>query len=246
MTNEEQAIEELTNMVMGEETPAQEAQEAPAEEAQETQAQEAQETPAQETQEAKVDNDTKAEVKIDVAEIIKRTMDEQSKRFEEKLGELAKKIDKQEEKELSEEELMIQQAKEKLGLEELQKQQQEMYEMYQKQQQQLQMQEKLDKMEEEFTKANPNIKLKELDKWATENGLTEQMQLGFESGNVAIWNVLADAMQKVAEVKNKPDPITPTASKGAETTVWERQKRGEEVSDIDIGADLLKTAGLLG
>ena len=215
MDAETQAIDELTAMIMGEELPPQ-PEEAPAEE---TPAPAAQATP-------------EAEMKIDVAKLFaeqNKIVAEQQRKIEELMKE------KEASREPTEEERMIAEAQQKLGID-MQKQQ-ELYAMAEE----FKKQKMFDGMVAEFKKEFPEIELKEMGEFANTNNLSNLLN----SGDVNQWKVVATAMRLMAKPKQTPDAITPTAQKGAETTVWERLQKNEDVSDTEFGAALLKAGNAL-
>lgn len=221
MTEEEKAIADLTNMVLGEKE-TQEEEKAPVAESME-------ETSAKNAQAQQKEPD----VKIDVAKIIaeqNKTMAEQQK----KIDELSKKIEEAPNKqEVNEEEALIQEARTKLGID-----QERMQKLYQMQEEQERM-DAFNAMVNDFKKANPDIDMKDMGKWAEENNLSQLLN----SGDINQWNVVANAMRTISKATKKPDAITPSGQKGAETSVWERMDKGEKVDDIELGIDLLKGVG---
>ena len=86
-----------------------------------------------------------------------------------------------------------------------------------------------------FEKEFPTIKLEELGKFAEANGF---MQFLGEDYNG--WKLVAKAMLNVATPKQEPDAITGNGGGGNEISAFERLKKGEDVSDIELGAELLK------
>ena len=216
---EEEAINDLTNMVIGE---------APAEENKEPKAEENTETPSQEKGETPKEPD----VKIDVAKIIhdqQKMVADQNK----KIAELESKMQDSPTDGQSEEDMLIQEAQQKLGID-----QQKMQDLY-KMQEQMAQQEAFNNMLTDFKKNNEDIDVNEMGKWAEDNNLTSMLN----SGDVNQWNVVANAMRAVAKVTAKPDNITPSNQKGAEQTVWQKVDKGEKVDDIDLGIDILKGVG---
>lgn len=218
MDTEEQAINDLTSMIYGQETQG----EAPAEEAPATS-----EEPKAEAKEPETD------IKIDVAKLFA----EQTKIIQEQARKLEEMTKKQEEapQAPSEEEMMIEQARQKLGID-MQKQQ-ELYKMAEK----MKAQEELEAIVNTFKKEFPEVELKDMGEFAETNGLMDLLN----SKDLNQWRVVAKAMRVVAKPVAKPDAITPTAQKGAETTVWDRMKKGEDVSDTEFGAALLKHSNAL-
>ena len=127
---------------------------------------------------------------------------------------------------------MIRKAQEQLGITQLlQKQQQQEAEMQRAKQFQAE--------EAKFKQTHPEVNLDEMAKWAEGNGFATVLGLGAEG-----WRLIATAMNAQAKPVAKPDPITPVTSQGAEPSAFDRLKKGESVNPIDIGQDLLITAGL--
>jgi len=216
---EEEAVNDLTNMVLGE-TPAEENKEPKSEENTETPSQEKEETPKE------------PDVKVDVAKIIhdqQKMVADQNK----KIAELESKMQDSPTDGQSEEDLLIQEAQQKLGID-----QQKMQDLY-KMQEEMARAKEFDSRVSEFQKNNSDIDMKEMGKWAEDNNLTPMLN----SGDINQWNVIANAMRAVAKAPNKPDPITPSSQKGAEQTIWQKVDKGEKVDDIDLGIDLLKGVG---
>jgi len=211
--NEEQAIADLNSMIFGDEAPAEEPQaEAPREEA-----------PAKEPE---------AELKIDVAKLFaeqNKIVAEQQRKIEELM-----KAKEEAPAEPSEEDMLVRQAQEKLGLD-MQKQQQ-LYQMAEE----YRMQKETEALVSQFKKEFPEIELKDMGKFAEENGMMDALN----SRDLGMWGIVAKTMRMVSKPVDKPDAITPTAQKGAEVTVWDRMKKGESVSETEQGAALLKAAGL--
>jgi len=221
MTDEELAIEELTNIVTGEEMPQEEIKE-------EAPPAEKEVTPTPEPETAK-----EPDVKIDVAKIIS----EQAKQIADLQKNMQEKEEAKKEEQMSEEDMaeqqMIQEAQQKIGIDA--QKQQELYKMLE----QNQKQQAFNGMVNEFTQANPDVDLKELGEWAEKNNLSSLMN----SGDINQWKVVADAMVNIAKVQTKPDNITPTAQQNSGVSVWEKMDKGEEVSQEELGMDLLRGVG---
>lgn len=215
MDTEEQAINDLTSMIYSQEG------EAPTE---------AEEAPTPTEAPAK---DAEAEIKIDVAKLFA----EQTKIIQEQAKKLEEMTKKQEEatQPLSEEDMMIEQARQKLGID-MQKQQ-ELYKIAEE----MRAQKELEVIINTFKKEFPEVELKDMGEFAETNDLMDLLN----SRDLNQWRVVAKAMRVVAKPAAKPDAITPTAQKGAETTVWDRMKKGDEVSDTEFGAALLKHSNAL-
>jgi len=174
-------------------------------------------------------------MKIDVAKIFSeqtKMMNEQSK----KIDELSKKLaDKETPAQPSEEEMMVEQARQKLGID------MQAMEAAKQLAEERKLAQMFDATQKEFKKEFPDVDMKEMGKWAEENGLLQMLN----SGDINQWRVVGTAMKQIAKAVGTPDPITPTAQKGAETTVWDRKQKGENVSDTELAADVLKIAGIL-
>lgn len=105
---------------------------------------------------------------------------------------------------------------------------------------QARQQEIFNKNSAEFKKDFPTIKLEELGKFADENGF---MPLLGENYNG--WKAVAKAMINLAKVSGEPDPIIGSNRGAGGVNAFERVKKGENVSDIELGAEILKSAGML-
>ena len=172
--------------------------------------------------------DPEAEIKIDVAKLFA----EQTKIIQEQAKKLEELTKQQEQPPVpTEEEMMIEQARQKIGMT------QEMFEMAAKYKEQ----KELEGMIATFKKSFPEIELKEMGEFAEANGMMNALN----SKDINQWGLVAQAMRITAKPVAKPDSITPTAQKGAETTVWDRLKKREDVSDTEFGAELLKFGNAL-
>jgi len=87
----------------------------------------------------------------------------------------------------------------------------------------------------DFTKTHPNVTQDELAKWANDNKLNTM--LSSKEG----WEAIYQAMQFQAKSKSTPDAITPTDKGGIETSAFDRRAKGEKVSDIELGLDLINS-----
>lgn len=85
----------------------------------------------------------------------------------------------------------------------------------------------------------PNIKPDELAKFANANELS-----GALGEDYAGWKMVAKAMQIIAKNTDKPDEIISGSGLGASDDAFSRLKKNENVSDIEIGAELLKSLGV--
>ena len=95
-----------------------------------------------------------------------------------------------------------------------------------------------DKNLDQFSKDYPTIKPEEMGKWAEQNGFLSLLGENYDG-----WKAVANAMIKIATPTQKPDEIIDTNRSGGELGAFDRMKKGEEVSDVEIGAELLKQAG---
>jgi hypothetical protein len=92
----------------------------------------------------------------------------------------------------------------------------------------------------EFEKDFPTIKLEELGKFADENGLMPLLGENYDG-----WKAVAKAMINLAKVSGEPDPIIGSNRGTNEAGAFDRIKKGENVSDVELGAEILKAAGML-
>lgn len=105
---------------------------------------------------------------------------------------------------------------------------------------QARQQEIFNKNSAEFKKDFPTIKLEELGKFADENGFMPLLGENYDG-----WKAVAKAMINLAKVSGEPDPIV-GGNRGAGTvSAFDRMEKGESVSDVELGAEILKTAGML-
>ncbi|MGH1601568.1 hypothetical protein [Campylobacter majalis] len=91
-----------------------------------------------------------------------------------------------------------------------------------------------------FKEAFPQIEPDEMAKWAQDRGFDAMLTQGFNG-----WSAIAKQMIAQATTLAKPDDIISTNKQGNELGAFEKMQKGEDVSDIQIGAELLKTAGLI-
>ena len=165
---------------------------------------------------------------------IKAMLENQSKMIEELKTKVESKP--QEKSELTPEQMaeqeMIRRAQEQLGITKLLEQQQ-------KQEAELQRAMQYQAEEKNFKQLHPEVDLEELASWAQGNGYEKVLGLGAVG-----WSVIAKAMEAQAKPIAKPDPITPATSQGAESSAFDRLQKGEKVTPIEAGEDLLRTAGL--
>lgn len=93
------------------------------------------------------------------------------------------------------------------------------------------------KIWEDFSKTHPNVEQDELAKWAIENDLEPLL------ANKEGWDTIYRALRLQASSKETPDFITPTSKSSGDINAFDRRKKGEDVSDIELGLELLKTLG---
>ena len=105
---------------------------------------------------------------------------------------------------------------------------------------QARQQEIFNKKSAEFKKDFPTIKLEELGKFADENGFMPLLGENYDG-----WKAVAKAMINLAKVSGEPDPIIGSNRGAGGVSAFERVKKGESVSDIELGAEILKSAGML-
>nr|DAJ63953.1 MAG TPA: hypothetical protein [Caudoviricetes sp.] len=105
---------------------------------------------------------------------------------------------------------------------------------------QARQQEIFNKNSAEFKKDFPTIKLEELGKFADENGFMPLLGENYDG-----WKAVAKAMISLAKVSGEPDPIIGSNRGAGGVNAFERVKKGENVSDIELGAEILKSAGML-
>ncbi|MDL0090071.1 HIT family hydrolase [Campylobacter gastrosuis] len=86
-----------------------------------------------------------------------------------------------------------------------------------------------------FEKEFPTINPQEFGEFAKTHGFD-----GYLGEDYNLWRLVANTMLQVATPKNKPDEIIGNGGGKNEISAFERIKKGEEVSDIEIGAELLR------
>ncbi|AQW85560.1 hypothetical protein CPIN18021_0298 [Campylobacter pinnipediorum subsp. caledonicus] len=86
-----------------------------------------------------------------------------------------------------------------------------------------------------FEKEFPTIKPEDLGKFAEENGVIDLLGEDYKG-----WKIVAKAMLNTATPKETPDDIIGTNGATAKSDTFERIKRGESVSNVDIGEELLR------
>ncbi|QCD44115.1 HIT family hydrolase [Campylobacter mucosalis] len=87
----------------------------------------------------------------------------------------------------------------------------------------------------QFEKEFPTINPKEFGEFAKANGFD-----GYLGEDYNMWRLVANTMLQIATPKQKPDEIIGNGGGKNEISAFERLKNGEDVSDIEIGAELLK------
>ena len=175
----------------------------------------------------------KEEPKSDLPDI-KAMLENQSKMIEELKTKVESKPEAKGEptpEQIAEQE-MIRKAQEQLGITQL-IEQQKAQEAERQRTAQFQAEEK------NFKQLHPEVNLEELAQWAQGNGYEKVLGLGSVG-----WSVIAKAMEAQSKPVSKPDPITPATSQGAEPSAFDRLQKGEKVTPIEAGEDLLRTAGL--
>lgn len=105
---------------------------------------------------------------------------------------------------------------------------------------QARQQEIFSKNSAEFKKDFPTIKLEELGKFADENGFMPLLGENYDG-----WKAVAKAMITLAKVSGEPDPIIGSNRGAGGVNAFDRVKKGENVSDVELGAEILKSAGML-
>ena len=175
----------------------------------------------------------KEEPKNDLPDI-KAMLENQSKMIEELKTKVESKP--QEKGELPPEQMaeqeMIRKAQEQLGITQLLEQQKA-------QEAERQRAEQFKAEEKNFKQLHPEVNLEDLAQWAQGNGYEKVLGLGAVG-----WSVIAKAMQAQSKPVSKPDPITPATSQGAEPSAFDRLQKGEKITPIEAGEDLLRIAGL--
>lgn len=96
-----------------------------------------------------------------------------------------------------------------------------------------------DKNLAEFKKDYPTIRPDDLAEFAKAHGMSDLL-----GENYVGWKAVAMGMINVAKSKEKPDEIISGSNASSELSAFDRAKKGENVSDVEYGAELLKLAGL--
>ena len=96
-----------------------------------------------------------------------------------------------------------------------------------------------DKNLAEFKKDYPTIRPDDLAEFAKAHGMSDLL-----GENYVGWKAVAMGMINVAKSKEEPDEILSGSNASSELSAFDRAKKGENVSDVEYGAELLKLAGL--
>ncbi|MBR8466184.1 HIT family hydrolase [Campylobacter sp. faydin G-140] len=88
----------------------------------------------------------------------------------------------------------------------------------------------------QFEKEFPTINPKEFGEFAKANGFD-----GYLGEDYNMWRLVANTMLQIATPKQRTDEIIGNGGGKNEISAFERLKNGEDVSDIEIGAELLKS-----
>nr|DAS03325.1 MAG TPA: hypothetical protein [Caudoviricetes sp.] len=96
-----------------------------------------------------------------------------------------------------------------------------------------------DKNLAEFKKDYPTIRPDDLAQFAKTHGISELL-----GENYAGWKAVAMGMISVAKSKDRPDEIISGSNASSALSAFDKAKKGENVSDVEYGAELLKLAGL--
>ena len=96
-----------------------------------------------------------------------------------------------------------------------------------------------DKNLAEFKKDYPTIRPDDLAQFAKAHGMSDLL-----GENYVGWKAVAMGMINVAKSKEKADEILSGSNASSELSAFDRAKKGENVSDVEYGAELLKLAGL--
>ncbi|WP_162166278.1 HIT family hydrolase [Campylobacter fetus] len=89
---------------------------------------------------------------------------------------------------------------------------------------------------EQLKKEFPTIDPDELGKFAMQKEL-----FSFLGEDYKGWKLVASHMISLAKPTSTPDQITSSSGKTGEITAFDKLKKGENVSDIEFGAELLKS-----
>ena len=96
-----------------------------------------------------------------------------------------------------------------------------------------------DKNLAEFKKDYPTIAPDDLAQFAKAHGISDLL-----GENYVGWKAVAMGMINVAKSKEKPDEIISGSNASSALSAFDKAKKGENVSDVEYGAELLKLAGI--
>jgi HIT family protein len=96
-----------------------------------------------------------------------------------------------------------------------------------------------DKNLAEFKKDYPTIAPDDLAQFAKAHGISELL-----GENYVGWKAVAMGMINVAKSKDRPDEIISGSNASSALSAFDKAKKGENVSDVEYGAELLKLAGI--
>ena len=96
-----------------------------------------------------------------------------------------------------------------------------------------------DKNLAEFKKDYPTIAPDDLANFAKVHGMSDLL-----GENYVGWKAVAMGMINVAKSKEKPDEIISGSNASSALSAFDKAKKGENVSDVEYGAELLKLAGI--
>ena len=96
-----------------------------------------------------------------------------------------------------------------------------------------------DKNLAEFKKDYPTIRPDDLAQFAKAHGMSDLL-----GENYVGWKAVAMGMINVAKSKEKPDEIISGSNASSALSAFDKAKKGENVSDVEYGAELLKLAGI--
>lgn len=143
--------------------------------------------------------------------------------------------------ELSPEQLVQIQALKDLGLEKLPEQLKAQQEFIEAQKAKLAEQQELtrrkavfDENVDKFKKEFPGVDLDDFAKFINSNNYGQLLDENYQ-----LWQVLGKAMVNMATQTQKPDAIIASSGNGTAKSAFSKLKDGDEVSDIELGAELL-------
>ena len=96
-----------------------------------------------------------------------------------------------------------------------------------------------DKNLAEFKKDYPTIRPDDLAQFAKAHGMSDLL-----GENYVGWKAVAMGMINVAKSNEKPDEIISGSNASSALSAFDKAKKGENVSDVEYGAELLKLAGI--